>query len=145
MKLHFCIIPLFMFPFIFLGCGSDDPERLSEFQINHGIGPVTQQIELGSIDLERAEEGRRIFSTYCVACHQLDAVVTAPRLRNVADRREPEFILNYILNPLEMSEKHPAGREMSSSYPGVKAELGISENQAFLLLEYLRAANANEL
>ncbi|TVQ03811.1 MAG: cytochrome c [Balneolaceae bacterium] len=126
-------------------CGSDDTDKLTEFQINHGIGPVTQVIELGEIDLEKAEQGRQIFNTYCVACHQLDAVVTAPRLRNVANRREPEFILNYILNPIEMSNRHPVGRELSTSYPGVKAELGISESQAYLLLEYLRAANANEL
>lgn len=130
---------------IFSGCGSDDPDKLTEFQLNHGIGPVTDTIELGEIDLEKAEQGRQIFSTYCVACHQLDAVVVAPRLRNVANRREPEFILNYILNPIEMSNRHPAGQELSSSYPGVKADLGISENQAFLLLEYLRAANANDM
>jgi cytochrome c len=131
--------------FIFTGCGADDPDKLTEFQIIHGIGPVTEVIELGEIDIEKAEQGRQIFNTYCVACHQLDAVITAPRLRNVADRREPEFILNYILNPVEMSNRHPVGQELSNSYPGVKAELGISESQAFLLLEYLRAANANEI
>lgn len=139
------IISSFLLVIIFSGCGSDDPDKLTEFQLNHGIGPVTDTIELGEIDLEKAEQGRQIFSTYCVACHQLDAVVLAPRLRNVANRREPEFILNYILNPIEMSNRHPAGQELSSSYPGVKADLGISENQAFLLLEYLRAANANDM
>ncbi len=136
---------LIMIAFLLSGCDSGDSDRLTEFQINHGIGPVTETIELGEIDLEKAEQGRQIFNTYCVACHQLDAVITAPRLRNVANRREPEFILNYILNPIEMSQRHPAGQEMSNSYPGVKAELGISESQSYLILEFLRAANANEM
>jgi cytochrome c len=125
--------------------GEKEEEGLTEFQLEHGIGPITEKIELGELNMEKAERGEQIFSSICSACHQLDAVVTAPRLRNVANRREPEFILNYILNPSEMSNNHPVGQQLSDSYPGVKSDLGISQEQAFEVLEYLRAAANREM
>lgn len=134
------------FTFIMLSCGGNgEEEGLTEFQLNHGIGPITEKVELGELDLEKAERGQQIFESICTACHQLDAVVTGPRLRNVVDRREPEFILNFILNPIEMSKNHPVGQELSESYPGQKTNLGLNEERAFEVLEYLRAAAKREI
>jgi cytochrome c len=139
-------IVLFAFSAALFSCGGDQEEEgLTEFQLEHGIGPITEKVELSDLDMEKAERGAQIFSSICQACHQLDAVVTGPRLRNVTERREPEFILNYILNPTEMRQKHPVGQQLADSFPGEKTNLGISEQQAFEVLEYLRAAAKREM
>lgn len=132
--------------FVLYGCGNGEAEdALTEFELTHGIGPITEKLEIGELDLEKAERGQQIFQSICVACHNLDAVISGPRLRNVADRREPEFILNYILNPREMSEKHPVGQELSQNYRGIKTELGLNRDEALNVLEYLRAASKREM
>ncbi len=141
------LLPVFLILiFVFYGCGNGETEdALTEFELAHGIGPITEKLELGELDLEKAERGQQIFQSICVACHNLDATISGPRLRNVADRREPEFILNYILNPREMSQNHPVGQELSQSYPGNKTELGLNRDEALEVLEFLRAASKREM
>jgi len=132
--------------FVLYGCGNDESDNsLTEFQLTHGIGPITEKLELGDLTLEKAERGQEIFNSICVACHNLDATISGPRLRNVVDRREPEFILNYILNASEMSQKHPVGQELSQSYAGAKTDLGLNREEALDVLEFLRAANKREM
>lgn len=127
------------------GCGRESGEDLTEFELIYGIGPITERVTLSDeINPELALRGKMIFDTLCIACHQLDAVVTAPRLRNITNQRNSEFILNYILNPEEMSQRHPTGRQLSEEYPGVKSRLGIEQEDAFALLEFLRLAAAGE-
>ena len=140
-------IPIILFAGLFFyACGNGETEDgLTEFELNHGIGPVTEKLEIGDLDLEKAERGQEIFNNICVACHNLDAVISGPRLRNVANNREPEFIMNYILNPVEMSSRHPVGQELSGSYPGSKTDLGLTQEQARNVLEFLRAAAEREM
>ena len=144
--MKFFLSYLLIFVFVLFGCRNGETEdALTEFELAHGIGPITEKLELGELDLEKAERGQQIFQSICVACHNLDAVISGPRLRNVADRREPEFIINYILNPREMSQKHPVGQELSQSYAGAKTDLGLNREEALDVLEFLRAANKREM
>lgn len=135
-----------LIPILFLlSCGRVSDDQLSEFELLHGIGPITERVTLNEADSELAQRGKMIFDSLCIACHQLDAVVTAPRLRNTANNRSPEFILNYILNPEEMSQRHPVGQQLAIEYPGVKSRLGIERDDAFALLDYLRFATKGEM
>lgn len=130
--------------FFFTGCGGD-ADGLTEFEREHGVGPVTETIELGELDMDKAMRGEQIFNTQCVACHQLDATITGPRLRNTFNNRSPEFILNYILNPEGMKEKHPVAQELARDYRGNMVNVGTSEQQARELLEYMRAAAKGDI
>jgi mono/diheme cytochrome c family protein len=130
--------------FFLTGCG-DNSDGLSDFEREHGVGPITERIELGDLDMDKARQGEQIFSTQCVACHQLDAVITGPRLRNTFNTRSPEFIMNYILNPEGMKEKHPVAQELAEEYRGNMVNMGTTGEQARQLVEYLRAASKGEI
>jgi mono/diheme cytochrome c family protein len=145
-KIVWCLTVLFMMAW-FSACGKseEDADGLSEFERNYGIGPVTERLDIGDLDMEMAQEGKRIFDTYCQACHQLDARITGPRLRNVANEREPEFIMNYILNPTENREKHPVGQKLDEEYAIQMISMGLSQEDTRKVLEYLRAAAENEI
>jgi mono/diheme cytochrome c family protein len=45
--------------------GSD----LTPFQLEHGIGPITEPVQLGPLDKTMAEAGEQIFTAKCSACH----------------------------------------------------------------------------
>ncbi|TVQ67909.1 MAG: cytochrome c [Balneolaceae bacterium] len=130
--------------FLFSGCSGETDKTVTDFELEHGIGPVNEVITLNEINPELAQRGKMIYDNLCIACHQMDAVVTAPRLRNTANNRSAAFILNYILNPEEMSQRHPVGRQLAGEYPGVKSRLGIEMEDALAVLEYLRLAAKGE-
>ena len=114
---------------------------LSAAQLEKGIGPVTR-VSMGPLDHELAEEGEELFATKCSACHRLDERYVGPPLGDVLERREPEFVMNMILNPGEMVEKHPVVREMLAQYYTPMPNQGLTEEEARAILEYLRQGTA---
>lgn len=130
-------------------CASDDAERptsepaeaagLSEFELEHGIGPFTEEVVLpAQIDHELAELGKDIYQMNCEACHQMEGRLVGPPLGGVLARRSPTFIMNMIMNPEQMAREHPEGQAMLAQYPVVMPYQNISEDQARAILEYLR-------
>jgi len=51
--------------------------------------------------------------------------------------------MNMILNPLEMTQRHPATKELLAEYFTPMAPLGLTEDEARNVLEYLRKAFAD--
>lgn len=102
------------------------------------IGPV-RQVELGDVDPELASEGEASFQTKCTTCHRLDERMVGPALRGVTARRSPEFVMNMILNPAELQEKHPAVEEMIAEFGTKMTDLGLDRREARAVLEYLRS------
>ena len=131
---------------VLAGCGdaNDAPrsgpeeEGLTEFQLEHGIGPITEEITLGDPDPELAREGEEIFQFNCEACHRMEERFVGPPLGDVMDRRSPAFVMNFILNPEQMARQHPVGQELLAEYPLVMPFQNISEDEARAILEYLR-------
>ena len=130
----FLLIALLFILLTITACGFGDDSWTAE----HGYGPITEPLELGEISEAKALEGRKIFATYCEACHTMNASISGPALGRTASRRTPEFIVNYTLNPRENSQNHPIGQELSDQYPGIMADTGISAEQALAVLEYMR-------
>lgn len=130
--------------FAIWACNGEE-EGLSEFERDHGIGPVSEKMELQEINSEKVETGQQIFQIQCEACHTLDARISGPALRNTVNRRGPEFVMNYILNPTVMSQQHPIGIELSEQYAGEMPENNLSMEEARAVLEYLRAADEGAL
>mgnify|MGYP000297784497 CR=1 FL=1 len=117
---------------------SDMTGGLSEFELENGIGPVKQKLELGPIDLKLVKKGEEIFNTKCVACHKLDERYVGPAQRDVIKRRTPEFIMNMMLNPQEMQEKHPVVKKLLAEYMTQMTNQNLSFDDARALLEYFR-------
>lgn len=134
------------------GNGSDTPQQgdqqtpesgLTEFELEHGIGPVTERVELGAIDAEKAEEGRSIYAMKCEACHNMEGRMVGPALGDVLDRRSPEFVMNFILNPSGMTREHPVGQELLREYMTPMPFQNVSEPEARAIVEYLRDYSNN--
>ncbi len=111
---------------------------LTPFQMEHGIGPITAPITLGEVDHELAEEGEEVFKTMCTACHKIGERYVGPPLGEVLNHRSPTYVMNMILNPNEMVERHPVAKQVLGEYMTMMANQGLSVEQARAILEYLR-------
>jgi len=142
-------IPLPFLILVLAACGGqpEEPQRaakkpandLTPFQMEHGIGPVTSNPELPSINHELVAKGAAIFNMKCVSCHVMDERFVGPDLRDVTERRSAAFIQNMILNPSDMIRKHPEGKKMLADFMTPMPYQNVTEEDARALLEYLRS------
>lgn len=117
---------------------SGNPDGLTDFEMENGIGPVKEKIKLGEIDMGKAQNGEKLYVGKCAPCHKLDKRLVGPAQRYTADRRTPEYILNMIMNPDEMTKKHPTGKKMLAEYLAPMTNMNLTLDQAKEILEYLR-------
>ncbi|KAA3616132.1 MAG: cytochrome c [Calditrichaeota bacterium] len=134
---------------LFIACGGEksgeqaaekpaNPNNLTDFEMENGIGPVKEKIQLGEINMELAKKGEETYVGKCAPCHKLDKRLVGPAQRYTVDRRTPEYILNMIMNPDEMTKKHPTGQEMLAEYLAPMTNMNLTLDQAKEVLEYLR-------
>lgn len=114
--------------------GSD----LTPWQLTNGIGPVTEALTLGPIDQDEAAEGKKLFEAKCSACHKLGERYVGPPLGGITEKVTPEFAMNMILNPQEMYTRHPAVKKLLGEYMTQMPNLGLTQEQAREVVEYLR-------
>ncbi len=112
--------------------GSDSPSADSK-----GIGPITK-LDLGEIDQAKAAKGKQHFDTKCSACHKFEEKVVGPPLAGITERRSPEWIMNMILNPVEMTQKDPAAMELYATYLVQMTFQNVSQDETREILEYFR-------
>lgn len=139
------------------GCGGGAPEQesgeeqaapapvaaggeLTDFQLEHGIGPVTEPVQLGEPDEELAAAGEQIFNLKCMACHRLEDRYIGPPLGDVLDRRTPTYVMNMMLNPTGMTERHPDAKAVLAEYLAPMPNQDLTVEEARSVLEYLRLA-----
>ncbi len=142
---------------LLIGCGGKDTPPpppatppaaadggLTPFQLENGIGPVTEEITLGKLDKEMAEAGEKLFEGKCAACHKMTEKYVGPPLGGITERLKPAFIMNQILNPEGMYTKHPAVKQLLAEYMTQMPNLGLTQDQARQVLEYLRTKTASK-
>lgn len=125
------------------GCGSDDRtgggsarEAASAAADDRGVGPV-KKVQLGPLDPELAARGEAIFSGTCAACHKLDQRYVGPAMAGITERRTPEWIMNMIVNPVEMTQKDPVAKALLAEYM-TQMSVSATEEDARAILEYFR-------
>jgi mono/diheme cytochrome c family protein len=125
---------LIMMPLFLISCASEDPEI--------GIGPVKEgQVQLAAIDNSLVQKGKGIFQTKCLACHKHETRLVGPPLKDVTKRRKPEWIMNMILNPQQMTQENPIAKELFAQYLVQMTFQDVSHDDARALLEYARAVD----
>jgi cytochrome c len=112
-------------------------EAEKDWRNNKGVGPITS-VSLGEIDPAMVESGIGVFEINCTACHDPFKEKIGPALLGITERRRPEWIMNMILNPVEMAKSDPICIGLLAQYNTVMADQGITEQQARDLLEYFR-------
>lgn len=153
MKSTNLILSVLLSLFIFLmGCGgegskSDEAQNestqqktesgLSEFEQEHGIGPVTEEVVLNEVDMELAEKGAQVFETNCSSCHKLNERYIGPPMGDVLDRRSPTYVMNMILNPDGMVKEHPEAKKLMQEYMSPMPNQNLSEEEGRAIVEYL--------
>lgn len=112
---------------------------LTPFQQEHGIGPITERIEISNdIDQEMVLRGRMIYEQKCEMCHQLDNRRIGPSLGDIVERRSPEFVMNFILNPGEMVRNHPVGQDLLAEHFTEMQYQDVTVEEARAIYEFLR-------
>jgi len=106
---------------------------------NKGIGPITS-VQLGSeIDQEMATHGADVYKKMCTACHRPDKKFIGPAPTGIFERRTPEWIMNMILNPVEMVQKDPIAKDLLIEFNGSPmANQNLTQEEARAVLEYFR-------
>ncbi|WP_347160018.1 c-type cytochrome [Pontibacter chitinilyticus] len=104
-----------------------------------GVGPVKDAQVGEGIDASLASTGKELFEGKCAACHQLsDQKVIGPGLAHVTERRKPEWVMNMILNPEEMTKEDPTAKALLAEHNVQMANLNLNQEQARAILEYFR-------
>ncbi len=115
-----------------------NPSGLSDFEMEHGVGPIKAPLTLAPLNKDVAKKGEKIFEMKCYACHRVDSKLVGPPLGDVTKRRKPEYILNMILNPDGMLQKHPEAKKMLAQYLTPMTFQNVTKDDALAILEYLR-------
>lgn len=103
-----------------------------------GIGKFTS-VEIGPIDTEMAKRGEAIFTSKCAACHKLSAdKVVGPGLKGVTEKRKPEWIMNMITNPEEMTKNDPTAKALFEEHLIQMTFQNVSDEETRDILEFLR-------
>lgn len=123
---------------------TQNPNGLSDFEMEHGIGPVTEPVELGELDTDLVAEGKEIFRNKCSACHKPAERYIGPAPQGVLEERTPAYVMNMILNPDEMTKKHPEARKLLQEYMSPMPFQNVSKEQARAIVEYFRTIEAEE-
>ncbi|MGE3725661.1 MAG: cytochrome c [Candidatus Sericytochromatia bacterium] len=104
-----------------------------------GIGPVKAVEVAASVDTAMAEEGKKTFESKCASCHKFEAKYVGPALKGVTERRKPEWIMNMILNPTEMTQKDPEAKKLFATFMMAMPNQNMDEKSARAVLEYFRS------
>ncbi len=104
-----------------------------------GLGPV-KKVELGPLNTKWVAEGKGIYNTQCIVCHELDQKKIGPALKNVTKQRAPEFIMNLLLNSAQMQKEDPTIKALLKEYNNLPMpDPGLNQAKARSVLEYLRS------
>lgn len=113
----------------------DDPDAKSE---GKGVGRFTD-VKLEPLDKALAAKGEAIFTAKCSACHRTtDEKLVGPGLKNITNLREPEWIMNMITNPEEMTKKDPVAKALFEKHLVQMTFQDVSDDETRAILEYFR-------
>lgn len=98
------------------------------------------KVELGAINPQMVNTGKGLFTSKCVACHDLDQKKVGPALRNVTKQRKPEYIMNVLYNTAKMQKIDPVYKGLLVQFKNVPMpDPNFTESQCRSVLEYLRS------
>ena len=106
---------------------------------NKGVGPITNVILEDKVNISMANSGEKLFNQLCTSCHVINEDYIGPAMSGILDRRSPEWIMNMILNPIQMVEEDPIAIELLEKYNfEYMYNQNLLEEEAREILEYFR-------
>jgi hypothetical protein len=118
------------------------PAVEARFYGGKGIGPVTSIVIPDTLDSNLIAEGNELFNNKCNTCHEVSVKrKIGPGLSGITKLRTPEWIMNQILNPMEMTQKDSLAKELLAIYMAQMTDMELTEKQARAIYEFLRTVN----
>lgn len=115
---------------------SVDPNAKSD---SKGVGKFTSVDISATIDDAMAAKGQAIFENKCTPCHKItEEKLVGPGLKNITNLRTPEWIMNMITNPEEMTKKDPIAKALFEEHLIQMVGQNVSDDETRQILEYLR-------
>ena len=106
---------------------------------NKGVGPITNVILEDKVNISMSNSGEKLFNQLCTSCHIINEDYIGPAMSGILDRRSPEWIMNMILNPIQMLEEDPIAIELLEKYNfEYMYNQNLLEEEAREILEYFR-------
>ena len=106
---------------------------------NKGVGPIINIILEDKVNISMANSGEKLFNQLCTSCHIINEDYIGPAMSGILDRRSPEWIMNMILNPIQMLEEDPIAIELLEKYNfEYMYDQNLLEEEAREILEYFR-------
>ena len=128
---------LFILLFISIGCQNNS--KRSDSLSNKGVGPITNVILEDQVNISMANSGEKLFNQLCTSCHMINEDYIGPAMSGILVRRSPEWIMNMILNPIQMLEEDPIAIELLKEYDfEYMYNQNLLEEEAREILEYFR-------
>jgi len=124
---------------LFISIGCQNNSKRSDSLSNKGVGPVTNVILEDKVNISMANSGEKLFNQLCTSCHMINEDYIGPAMSGILDRRSPEWIMNMILNPIQMLEEDPIAIELLKEYDfEYMYNQNLLEEEAREILEYFR-------
>ena len=106
---------------------------------NKGVGPVSSIDVPDEIDDELVYRGKEIFFNMCLTCHRLNKNYIGPPVVGLIEKRTPEWIMNFILDPEGMIRNDSLAKALQVEYKGAPmANQQLTYEDARAVLEYFR-------
>ena len=102
---------------------------------------TTSQAKDLTYDEALAKKGEELFDKKgCTACHDLDSRKVGPPLRDVALKRDPEWIKHMIMKPDSMILHDPIAQKLLEEYSVPMTNQNVSEEEAKAIIEFFKKA-----
>jgi cytochrome c2 len=113
---------------------------VNAFSKSKGVGKFTDVKVSSTIDAKMAAKGEELFETNCTACHHYTSEkLIGPGLKGITKIRTPEWIMNMITNPIQMTQQDPVAHELFTEFNETQmTNQGLTDEQARDVLEFLR-------
>ncbi|WP_207422987.1 c-type cytochrome [Desertivirga brevis] len=112
-----------------------NPEDKSD---SKGVGRFSS-VEIGTLDAAMASKGEAVFTAKCAACHKMTGEkLVGPGLKGVTQRRTPEWIMNMITNPEEMTKNDPVAKALFEKHLVQMTFQNVSDEETRQVLEFFR-------
>jgi nitrite reductase (NO-forming)/hydroxylamine reductase len=103
--------------------------------------------ETGEVAQAAAHPGQAIFERNCFACHSIgEGLRVGPDLKDLHLRREREWLVRWVDDPIGMAETDPIGQELFAEWNNTPmAKSFLSQDEIGQVLDYIQGVSTGEI
>lgn len=104
------------------------------------LGASSLKAQEISEDAEVIAQGEQLFKGNCTVCHLINEQLIGPALRDVHDRRDIDWILNFVKNPQKViNSGDEIANDLLEEFQVVMTAFPFSDDQIMSIVAYIKA------